>query len=38
MELIREIVVTQNNIIELIIPDYFIGKRIEVIAFEMENS
>ena len=38
MELIREIVVPEKNIIELTIPDNFIGKRIEVFAFEAENS
>lgn len=38
MELIREIVVPENNKIELTVPDNFIGKRIEVFAFEMENS
>lgn len=38
MESIREIVVPENNKIELIVPDNFIGKRIEVIALEMEDS
>ncbi|MEO8854652.1 MAG: hypothetical protein ABI359_12800 [Ginsengibacter sp.] len=37
MESIREIVVPQNNKIELIIPDNFIGKKIEVIALRMED-
>ncbi len=37
MESIREIVVPANNKIELTIPDNFIGKKIEVIAFEMEE-
>ncbi len=37
MESIREIVVPENNKIELTIPDNFIGKRIEVIAFEMNK-
>jgi hypothetical protein len=38
MESIREIVVPENNKIELTIPDNFIGKKIEVIAFEVEDS
>ena len=38
MESIREIIVPENNKIELTIPDNFIGKRIEVIAFEMEDQ
>lgn len=38
MELIREIVVPENNKIELTVPDNFIGKRIEIFAFEAENS
>ena len=38
MESIREIVVPENNKIELTIPDNFIGKRIEVLAFEIEES
>ncbi|HET7119335.1 MAG TPA: hypothetical protein VFI29_22760 [Hanamia sp.] len=38
MELIREIVVPENNKIELTVPDNFIGKRIEVFAFEMEEK
>ena len=38
MESIREIVVPKNNKIELIVPDNFIGKRIEVIALEMEEE
>ena len=38
MESIREVVVPKNNKIELTIPDHFIGKRIEVLAFEMEDS
>ena len=38
MESIREIVVPKNNKIELTIPDHFIGRRIEVLAFEMEDS
>jgi hypothetical protein len=38
MESIREIIVPENNKIELTIPDNFIGKRIEVLAFEMEDS
>lgn len=37
MESIREIVVPKNNKIELIVPDNFIGKRIEVIALEIEE-
>ena len=38
MESVREIVVPKNNKIELTVPDHFIGKRIEVIALEMEDS
>ena len=38
MELKREIVVPENNKIELIIPDSFIGKTIEVAALEMNDS
>ena len=37
MESIREIIVPKNNKIELTIPDHFIGRRIEVLAFEMED-
>lgn len=38
MESIRENVVPENNKIELTIPDNFIGKRIEIIAMEMDTS
>jgi hypothetical protein len=38
MESIREIVVPENNKIELTIPDNFIGKRIEVLAIELEEK
>jgi hypothetical protein len=38
MESIREIVVPENNKIELTVPDHFIGKTIEVIAFEIEEE
>lgn len=38
MESIREIIVPKNNKIELVVPDNFIGKKIEVIAFEAEDS
>ena len=38
MESIREIVVPKNNKIELTVPDNFIGKKIEVIAFQLEDS
>ena len=38
MESIREIIVPENNKIELTIPDNFIGKTIEVIAFEIEDT
>jgi hypothetical protein len=38
MESIREIVIPENNKIELTIPDNFIGKKIEVLAFELEDS
>jgi hypothetical protein len=37
MESIREIIVPKNNKIELTVPDNFIGKRIEVIAVEIED-
>ncbi len=37
MESIREIVIPENNKIELTIPDNFIGKKIEVLAFELEE-
>jgi len=35
MESIREIIVPENNKIELIIPDNFIGAEIEVLAFKI---
>jgi len=38
MESIREIIVPTNNKVELIIPDHFIGKTIEVLAFEIEEK
>ena len=38
MESIREIVVPENNKIELTIPDNFIGKKIEVLAFELDEK
>ncbi|MDE3185620.1 MAG: hypothetical protein KGM16_19590 [Bacteroidota bacterium] len=38
MESIREIVIPENNKIELTIPDHFIGKKIEVLAFELEEK
>ena len=38
MESIREIVIPENNKIELTIPDNFIGKKIEVLAFELEEK
>jgi hypothetical protein len=38
MESIREIFVPENNKIELIIPDNFIGEKIEVFATEIESS
>lgn len=38
MESIREIIVPKNNKLELIIPDHFIGKTIEVLAFEIEEK
>ena len=38
MESIREIIVPANNKLELIIPDHFIGKTIEVLAFEIEEK
>ena len=38
MESIREIVVPENNKIELTVPDNFIGKKIEVIAFEADDT
>ena len=38
MESIREIVVPKNNKIELIVPDNFIGKKVEIFAFEMGDA
>jgi hypothetical protein len=38
MESIREIVIPENNKIELTVPDNFIGKKIEIIAFEADDS
>jgi hypothetical protein len=38
MESIREIFVPATNKLELNIPDHFIGKTIEVIAFEIEEK
>jgi hypothetical protein len=38
MESIREIFIPENNKIELTIPDTFIGKKIEVLAIEMEEK
>jgi hypothetical protein len=38
MESIREIIIPTNNKVELIIPDHFIGKTIEVLAFEIEGK
>ena len=38
MESIREIFVPKSNKLELNIPDHFIGKTIEVIAFEIEEK
>ncbi|HEY5407575.1 MAG TPA: hypothetical protein VIJ92_10810 [Ginsengibacter sp.] len=35
MESIREIIVPDSNKLELTIPDHFIGKTIEVLAFEV---
>ncbi len=38
MESIREIIIPKSNKLELNIPDNFIGKTIEVIAFEIEDN
>lgn len=38
MESIREIFIPENNKIVLTIPDYFIGKQIEVFATEIDDS
>lgn len=37
VESVREIIIPERNKIELTIPDNFIGKRIEIIAFEMDQ-
>lgn len=38
MESIREIVVAENNRIELIVPDNFIGKEVEVFAIKIDKE
>lgn len=38
MELIREIIVPTSNTYVLNLPDKLIGKRVEVIAFEIEEK
>lgn len=38
MESIREIIIPDNNKLELTIPDHFIGKTIEVLAFEIDEK
>ncbi len=38
MESIREIIIPKSNKLELNIPDNFIGKTIEVIAFEIADN
>jgi len=35
---IREIMVPTNNKIVITVPDYFIGKKIEVLAFEIDDE
>ena len=36
--MIREIVIPTENSYTLLLPDEFIGKKVEVIAFELEES
>lgn len=38
MELLREIIVPTENAYTLYLPDALIGKRVEVIAFELEEQ
>lgn len=38
MESITVIVVPKNNKIELIVPDNFIGKKVEIFAFELGDA
>ncbi|MHA4742385.1 hypothetical protein [Dyadobacter sp. MSC1_007] len=38
MELVREIIVPTSNSYTLTLPDEMVGKQVEVIAFEVENS
>lgn len=38
MELIREIIVPTGNSYTLTLPDEMIGKRVEVIAFELDKK
>lgn len=38
MESIRKIIVPVNNKLELTIPDHFTGKRMEVLASEIEEE
>lgn len=38
MESVREVLIPKNNKIEIMVPDNFVGKTIEVIAFEVEEK
>ena len=38
MESIREIVIPENNKIELIVPDNFIGEQVEVFAIKIDKE
>ena len=38
MESIREIVIPENNKIELIVPDNFIGEQVEVLAIKIDKE
>ncbi len=38
MESIREIVIPENNKIELIVPDNFIGEEVEVFAVKIDKE
>jgi hypothetical protein len=38
MESIREIVIPENNKIELIVPDNFIGEEVEVFAIKIDKE
>lgn len=36
--MIRTVVKTENNILTLMIPDKYVGKQLEVIAFDIEEA